>query len=283
MGVMLCACTLSIADVEPVPDAPDGSPDFAPGPDKGTVTPGNDASPDASADPMAVDSGDAGAPAKDVTVPEGDASVDVSPPDTAGVDAGGSSIRFVQIAYVECPTKTTCSLPLPAPVTAGDTMIVSVALYLTPTATVSDSLGNAYTFVVGPADDPSYRSYIAAAYNTPGGANTVSVAASTRTDIYIWAAEYSGITGFDVEASTTGNGTSVASPNLTTTGSDELLYGYAGYFYGGTVDPSFTFRSTGGLVIVEDRIAPTAGSYRLTGTQYGSGTWTANLAAFKGR
>jgi hypothetical protein len=264
-GMLLSACILPIADVEHVPSA--------------TL---DDA--DAGADQIvagdATDSADSGSSGKDAPGNDGPESA----PETGGVDvANPGSISFVQVEFVECPLKTTCSLPLTKPVTAGNAMIVAVAVYATPTATVTDSLGDAYTFVVGPVDDPSYRSYVAAAYNTPPGANTVSVAASSRTDIYIWASEYKGVTAFDVQTSATGNSTTVATPYLTTTSNNELLFGYVGYFVGGTVDPSFTFRSTGGLAVIEDRLVSTAGNYQLTGTQFGTGNWTMNLAAFKGR
>src|SRR5262249_23570121 len=117
-----------------------------------------------------------------------------------GAEAGAAdagAIRFVQVGYVTCGSKTTCELALPSPVVTGDALLVIVAVYLTPTVSLTDTLGHNYNFVLGPVDDPSYRSYIAAAFNTRSGANTLRATASSVTDIYIWAAEYSGVTGFD--------------------------------------------------------------------------------------
>jgi hypothetical protein len=206
----------------------------------------------------------------------------MSGPDASDDAAGVGPFSFVQVGYVMCGTRTTCSLALSKPVVGGDAMIVVVAVYLTPTVTLGDTLGNMYSFVLGPVDDPSYRSYIAAAYGAPAGANTVTATASKATDIYIWASEYRGVTGFDTKVWATGSGTAVSTPNLMTSRANELLFGYVGYFVGGTTDPSFTFRSTGGLAIIEDRLASEAGNYKLTGTQYGAGTWTMDLAAFTG-
>lgn len=205
---------------------------------------------------------------------------DASPADT-GADAPTVAIQFVQINYQLCTNKTSCAAALPMPVSAGSAIFAVVSAWKNQSVTFKDTLNDTYTIVVGPADDPSYRNVIAATFGAPGGANTVTATATTNTDIYLWAAEYKGVVAFDTGTFAVGTGTSASSGAITTAQNKELLFGYAGYWVGGSVSPNFTARSASGSGIVEDRVLSAAGSYTLTGTQNSSANWAFLLGAFK--
>ncbi len=205
-----------------------------------------------------------------------------APPLDTGTDSG-IPIQFVQINYVFCGNKTSCAAPFTNPVSAGNAILVVVSAWKNQSVTLTDTKMSTYKIVVGPADDPSYRNVIGAAFGVAGGANTVTATAASNTDHFMWVAEYRGLFAFDVGTFAIGNGVNASSGNLTTTQSNELLFGYAGYWVGGSVAPSFTARSVTGFGVVQDRLVPEAGTYVMTGVQNSSSNWAFPLGAFKGQ
>jgi hypothetical protein len=89
-----------------------------------------------------------------------------------------------------------------------------------------------------------------------------------------------GVVAFDVGTFSVGSGVNANSGTLTTTHANDLLFGYAGYWSGGTADPLYTTR---GSVWVQDRVVSMTGSYAMQGMQIADNNWAFVLGAFKGQ
>jgi hypothetical protein len=201
------------------------------------------------------------------------------------MDGGDASvpIQFIQIAGLFCASKSSCAATFQSPVQAGSAILVITSAWKNMNVSVSDTLKNVFAQYVGPADDPQFRNLMSASFNSPAGADIVTVTAGNSTDLYIWAAEYKGVYSFDVGAFTVGNGTACNSGNLMSTHANDLLFGYAGYWAGGTTDQLYTTRLSSNNVLIQDRIVNMTGSYNLKGTQNSSNNWAFIVGAFKGQ
>jgi len=220
---------------------------------------------------------------------------------TAQVTLGVSTsvppvIAFVQVnAAAPQSPQTTVNVPYSAAQTAGNLNIV-VAGWNDSAATVSsvsDTKGNSYTLAVGPTIISGALSQaIYYAKNITGalaGANTVAVkfsVAAAYPDIRIL--EYSGLdpsNPLDVMAAASGSASPTDSGAVTTTSSNELLFG-ANIVYTLTTGPGAGYTSR--IIthpdgdIAEDQVAAATGSYRATAPLSASGPWIMQLIALRG-
>ena len=116
-----------------------------------------------------------------------------------------------------------------------------------------------------------------------GPNNTVTVTFnqnSTSPDIRIL--EYTGVSALDVKAGASGTGAKANSGSVTTTSSNELIFG-AGTTTGGFTGAGSGFTSriitTPDADIAEDKVVTNSGSYNATAT--GSAAWVMQMVAFK--
>jgi chitodextrinase len=220
---------------------------------------------------------------------------------TAQVTLGVSTsappvIGFVQVnAATPQSPQTTVNVPYTAAQTAGNLNIVvagwndSAAIV----SSVSDTKGNSYTLAAGPTTVSGTLSQaIYYAKNITGalaGANTVAVkfsVAAAYPDIRIL--EYSGLdpsNPLDVMAAASGSSSPADSGAVTTTSSNELLFG-ANIVYTGTTGPGAGYTSR--IIthpdsdIAEDQVAAATGSYRATAPLSANGPWIMQLIALRG-
>jgi hypothetical protein len=180
------------------------------------------------------------------------------------------------------------SLVFPDPVQPDDTIIVCFT-FPTGTSTlasISDSLDNSYSVVVGPVATNGYAHYIAIASSSAGGSDTVTVtlSAAVASGWDVLGLEYTGLAltdAFDASAYDSGNGTTMSSGNVSTLSAHELLLAY-GHSSGPMAGPGYTLRDSEDDNLVEDQVVFTTGKYTATATTT-SGIWTLILATFVGR
>ena len=154
--------------------------------------------------------------------------------------------------------------------------------------TVSDAKGNTYHPISDITWGSTYRSAFYYAYNISAGASPLSISAtltgSVNSLFEIYISEYSNVLAtsdpLDQTATTSGTSAPVKSNTITTTGTNELVYGVA---VGESVPlgggSGFTVRSTANQNIVEDKSGAAAGAYSATFT--GGGNWVSSIASFK--
>jgi hypothetical protein len=176
--------------------------------------------------------------------------------------------------------------------TPGNTNILAIGWNNTTSTITSvvDSAGNTYRLAVPKASANGVSQAIWYASNikaAAAGANTVTVTFSASTAfVDIRALEYAGldpIDPFDAGASASGNGTSASSGAVTTTATNELIFG-AGMTGGlfSAAGAGFANRIiTQDADIAEDRIVTTAGSYSATATLNPSAGWLMQVATFR--
>ncbi len=211
----------------------------------------------------------------------------VRPPD-ASIDAPPTPIAFVQQNTAK-PTATTTTIALPDQVGAHDAIIVCLNYPLAANATltsITDTLNNTYTVVLGPHPGNSDQHYIAVAFDTAPGTDTLTLTLSAATnggsDLLV--VEYSGLAlsgAFDVKSAMSGNGTAMTSGTAQTTAAHELLVGYA-EAPSATAGTGFTMRANQSGNIEEDQVVFATGAYEATATTT-TGVWTMMLATFKGQ
>lgn len=202
------------------------------------------------------------------------------------------------IALVQHPTMvhfasvTSTSLAFVSNVTAGDGIVVMVALHDNETLTVTDTLTN--TILTAQALAGSTSRYVAFYYvqSSLGGADTVNISWATSSSGLLAIAEYShGGIGlvFDAAATiATGLGTTITSNSVTPSVSGELAAGFFGMGLG-TVNNAwtngFTQRdSVSGVTISggwADQVLSTAAAISTGDTTTSSQNWTMGLALFK--
>jgi len=207
-------------------------------------------------------------------------------------------INFVQKATNITSSAQNLSATLPAPVTAGNLIVVSVSGWPNlPAATpVTDSLGNSYSIAGTVLVSQGAYSAIYYARNVTGGSTTVTVRTiSTGGQISMAVAEFSGVdtaAPLDKVAGTVGSGTAPASGIMIPGQAGDLVIG-SGTHNGNTI----TSAGSGFSIIAiptEDSNThqPLAMEYRvLSGTEpasavFGLATgypWTMNGALFKRR
>jgi hypothetical protein len=168
----------------------------------------------------------------------------------------------------------------------GDLIIVEVDwLFGSAFVSLSDTQGNTYT-EIGAEQTSSgigVKSRLYYAKNVRGGANTITTVVSGAPayhELYIH--EYSGLSTtnpLDAYSVNVGSSTSFTSGNLTTTGTNELLYGFEVDYNAGAPSPGWTTRSTLDSNVAADENKPTPGNAAFTGNS--SGASLAWIAAFK--
>jgi hypothetical protein len=146
-----------------------------------------------------------------------------------------NSIRRIQDNFdpYYTPTRSTTSVPYPAPQTAGNLNVVVVSWWDT-TGTVSsvtDTSGNTYTLVAGPIRGTGLTHYIYYAKNiasASAGGNSVTVTLSASKQLSVGILEYTGLSTTSPLDQATSSTAYTASPNsgsVTTTAAHELILG----------------------------------------------------------
>jgi hypothetical protein len=152
--------------------------------------------------------------------------------------------------------------------------------------TISDTQGNTWNAVPGITGESGRPTLVWYAMDCKAGANTVSISAPGSADNRITVTEYSGVAltaALDQVGDTTGSGTSVASPAVTTTQAAELIIGIMECDGTTPVAGSgFTMRESDNVSGFEDKIVAATGSYTATFT-CGGGGWGASIITFKAK
>jgi len=200
---------------------------------------------------------------------------------------------FVQTDSYGAGSNAVATLAMPAPVTAGN--MILVAIDIVPgtgvTVTVSDDQLNAYT-VLGPFDGiADVRHFLAYAFAQRSGPTTVTSTLSSRPADYhdLRLHEYAGTSATDpIEATASATGTSqtldgARSGFVTTTEPNELIFGFGTYSGRGDAGSGFTLRSSFDFDLTEDRVAPTPGPYEAVSTLTTGSNWMMTVAAIRGR
>jgi hypothetical protein len=181
--------------------------------------------------------------------------------------------------------------PLDQDVLAHDAIIVAFNIdgALTPSQ-VTDTLGNSYAKVVGPAVAYGTNSYIYVAADIAGGADSVTVTLSGVAMHYfeVFVQEYSGLaTSNPFDKGSSSSGTSLAvdgmvSGFVTTTFPYELIfaYGWDGIAVAGT---GFTQTSNFEDDLTEGRVVTSIGMYQATATMTQGMEWQLVMATFRGQ
>jgi hypothetical protein len=215
---------------------------------------------------------------------------------TANLDVtpavSGNPSRFIQWASCDSGAVTTSTCYQDTSATSGNLILVfshwdNVAV----TASVTDSLGNSYFPIGGPATSGTSRFQVWYAKNIAGGAPlavTVTFSAKTTSYSLVDVAEYSGLdtnAPLDTFASATGTGMfqdSGASP--LTTENTESIIGFFGYNEPSnpyTAGSGFTFRNSDATSMLEDEPVTSAGTYHATASSSASANWAAFVIAFR--
>jgi hypothetical protein len=225
----------------------------------------------------------------------GAVTVTVTNPDTqSGSLANGFtyttavSIGFSQVAAATPQATTqTVTVAYPGAQTVGDLNVVVVGWNDTSATvqSVTDSAGNTYNVAIGVTSGTGLRQSIYYAANIKSGSNTVTVKfsqAAAYPDIRIL--EYRGVSAVDVTAGASGSSTAANSGTATTTSANELIFGAATVGTGvKAAGAGFTSR-----IITrpdgdnaEDKTVTATGSYSAACSVAPSGTWVAQMVAFK--
>ncbi len=225
---------------------------------------------------------------------KGDGALDDAFAQEGGADSPTTSIAFVQAsAATPAGAVATAAVTFDQAQNSGDLVVVAVGWTGSAGVTkVSDSSGNTYASGVGPTQISAglaqaiyYSRAVAAA---AAGANTVTASFTASVGpVEIVAAEYSGLDAaapFDTGNGFGGRGPTASSGNATTAAAPELVFG-AGFTKGMFTGASsgFTLRqlATGGIGILEDRVAPSAGAYSADAPLAASAYYIMQVAAFR--
>lgn len=219
-----------------------------------------------------------------------DASVD-TPPDQAHVP---TAPVFVQTESSGNTGATVAALALPADVTAGNMILVAIDLVPGQSITLvqtADNQGNTYR-TLGPFDGiDQVRHYLVYAIAGVSGPTKVTATVSSAPGLYFdfRLHEYAGTAADDpIQATASATGTSTAidaarSGPVTTTEPNELIFGFVTYSGQGGAGTGFTMRSMFDGDLTEDRVAVTPGAYEAISTLESGSSWTATVAAIRGR
>jgi PKD repeat protein len=202
-----------------------------------------------------------------------------------------SAIVFVQLNRATPQgSAPTVQVPFPSAQGAGNLNVVVVGWEDTSTvASVTDSAGNVYTRAVGPhtfGTSLSQSIYYAKNIKAAGAGNTVTVKFS-GSGMYpdVRVVEYRGadpVNPLDVTAGASGTGTLAATPSVTTTAANALLFAATTVWTHVTGPGSgFTQRViTYNGNIVEDRAVSAMGGYNATAPMT-NGNWVMQMVAFR--
>jgi hypothetical protein len=212
------------------------------------------------------------------------------------MDAAVPAIAFRQAAMTK-PTSSALTMSLPHAVDAGDAILVCLNFPVGGVGTgpeleaVTDSLDNTYDIVVSNYIADGQAHYVAAAYGSPAGLDTLTLAmagdiGSGGTDWF--ALEYANLlatSAFDVAAENNGDNTGsnafMTSDHATTRFGNELILGYA-EAPGATVGTGFVQHASESGNLVESQVQANAGSYQATASTT-TGSWTMIMATFRGQ
>jgi fibronectin type 3 domain-containing protein len=207
-----------------------------------------------------------------------------------------SGIQFVQLSYVTPQSAvSSVSIKYVAAQTAGNLNVVAVGWNDT-SATVSsvtDTVGNVYTRIVGPQTYPGALSlsiyYSVNIQAAAAGANSVKVVFSKAAQYAdVRALEYAGIdinNPIDVTSSGSGiSGTADSGPATTTNAYDLLFAANMTSAVTNSAGSGWTNRiiTDPDADLVEDRIVNSTGTYRATASVIAGSPWLMQLVAFRG-
>jgi len=205
--------------------------------------------------------------------------------------SSGGSISFVQ-SNTGPPTiqstNSTVTVAYPIAQIAGHLNVVAIGWGDTTStiSSVTDTQNNTYALAIGPTSTTGLRQSIYYAKNIVGGSNSVTVTfskAAAYPDVRIL--EYAGAdlnAPLDKAVGASGSGSTANSGSVTTTSSNELIFG------AGTSETSFTAAGSGFVQrlidiygnIAEDRNVTSTGTYSATATDISS-RWVMQIATFK--
>jgi hypothetical protein len=209
---------------------------------------------------------------------------EVSVPVDSSLSSGG--IKFVQAGANSIANgQGMVTVQLPAPVTAGDTLVLCADASSSTSLSVMDTLGSQFLVAYSTIDGSGTQSGVGYAIGVAGGAETVTfgIQASGPVDfLEAYVQEYSGIGAFDVATAMSGTATLMESGYATTTAPNELVFGF-GITGTARAGQGFTTRSSYNDNLTEDEILASPGSVEATATQVSGSGWTLTMAAFKPR
>jgi glucose/arabinose dehydrogenase/chitodextrinase len=233
---------------------------------------------------------DGGAQSHTIVVPN----VDQSYTATYGVTTTNApTFRQVNSATPQSTSVASLAVPYLQAQGAGNFNVVAVGWNSASgtITSVTDTKGNAYVLAAPIKRGTALSQAIYYAPNIKAanaGSNTVSVMFNTGVpwpDVRV--AEYSGVDNtnpLDATVSGNGAGSTASSGNLTTTASNDLIFGAGmttGVYNGGTNGFTTRIITPQNADIVIDKIATTAGSYAAT-ADVGSSDWIMQAVAFRG-
>ncbi len=194
---------------------------------------------------------------------------------------------FIQVNHDKITSGSSIPVSLNVATQAGNTIVVYVVWDNSGTAAVTDTAGDTFTSASTPVSwGAGYHAQIFYASNITGGADTITAAFQTAVTSFgeIYAHEYSGISPtspIDVMTSASGSSTALNSGSVTTTSTNDLIFGAGATL--GTVTAAgsgFVSRDLSYGNITEDRTAVTVGSYSATATQK-TQKWVMEMVAFR--
>ncbi|WP_159806709.1 PA14 domain-containing protein [Cellulomonas citrea] len=210
---------------------------------------------------------------------------------------------FVQQATAHALNKTSLTVTPSSVLTAGNRLVVQVAVWREPATTavkVTDAAGDVFTkvqTVVAPDDNTEMSVWTAVVGPGAGTKPTITVTPSAKADVGVVLAEYSGLsaegTGVDVSAggigATTAAGDASSGATAATTGDNELAVGFysdSGFSTTPTAGAGFTGRATiaGATdldMLVQDKVVPAGTSVTSTTGTGADVPWQAGVVVFK--
>ncbi len=222
------------------------------------------------------------------------------------VGRADAAISYVQNlgTYASTSSSSSTTVSIGSSVTAGNSIIVTIAIDYDNSGSVScsDSRGNSYTVDVDQIYSSYVRTIVCSAHNVTAlsSGDTITVSHPSAAPRAVSVHEFSGLapTGtLDRTASATGSSSSFSSGSTsTTTQADELLIGAIGT--DGRITDTFTPGSgytaltragtnstgmwaTNNTINPEYRIVSSTGSYVADGTNSTSRRWAATIATYK--
>lgn len=209
----------------------------------------------------------------------GDSGAGPQQPDGSVIDgpvAPVGPIAFVQAKGDSYNTAATGTLAWPAPVVAGNLLLVGIDYdNLTTKPTVSDALGSTWT-LTSPSDGFD-RQYLAYAFAPASGIDAVSVTlgAAPATFFELRVHEYSGIGSLGPVAVNNGD-TMPATVAITTTAANQFVFAMTiiAAATSGDAGPGFTLRLDYANDVTEDRLVDTPATIDAQTTYGAFSQWT---------
>lgn len=210
-----------------------------------------------------------------------------------GVAPGAkAAIALVQHTMTHFAATTSASVSFGSNVTAGNGIVIGIALHDSETITITDTLTN--TILTAQALNGSGNRYVAYYYvqSSTGGADTVNISWATSSSGLLGIAEYShGGTGLAFDAAATiasGTSTTPTSNSVTPAVSGELavaIFGTGSANVNNAWTNGFTQRDVWSGVTISgawaDQILASTAAISTSDTLTSSQSWTMGLALFK--